>query len=76
MTDFEKLLSMIECYAEHIYDETHGEGEFALNEKSAVSDDNYFDNIIHYGENFLYYCKAAQALAQAKQITDDEDTNN
>ena len=80
MTDFERLINMIVCYAEHIYDETHGEDEFALNEKSAVSDDHYFDDVIYYGEQFLIYCKAAQALARAKQIidedTDNEDTDN
>lgn len=68
MTDFEMLIGMIECYAEHIYDETHGKDDFALNEKGAVSDDHYFDDIILYGEHFLTYCKAAQALARAKQI--------
>lgn len=73
MTDFEKLIGMIECYAEHIYDETHGKDELALNEKSAISDDHYFDNVIYYGENFLTYCKAAQALARAKQVMDEED---
>lgn len=72
MTDFEKLIGMIECYAEHIYDETHGKDEFALNEKSAISDDHYFDNCIYYGEQFLTYCKAAQALARAKQVMDEE----
>ena len=75
MTDFEKLIGMIECYAEHIYDETHGKDEFALNEKSAISDDHYFDNCIYYGEQFLTYCKAAQAQARAKQGM-DEDTDN
>lgn len=73
MTDFEKLIGMIECYAEHIYDETHGKDELALNEKSAISDDHYFDDVIYYGENFLTYCKAAQALARAKQVMDEED---
>jgi transglutaminase/protease-like cytokinesis protein 3 len=73
MTDFEKLIGMIECYAEHIYDETHGKDELALNEKSAISDDHYFDDVICYGENFLTYCKAAQALARAKQVMDEED---
>lgn len=68
MTDFEMLISMIECYAEHIHDETHGEGQFALNEKSAISNDHYFDDVIYYGEQFLSYCKAAQALARAKQV--------
>ena len=72
MTDFEKLIGMIECYAEHIYDETHGKDEFTLNEKSAISDDHYFDNCIYYGEQFLTYCKAAQALARAKQVMDEE----
>ena len=71
MTDFEMLIGMIECYAEHIYDETHGTDEFALNEKGAVSNDHYFDDVIYYGEQFLNYCKAAQALARAKQVMDE-----
>lgn len=75
MTDFERLIGMIECYAEHIYDETHGEDKLALNEESAISNDHYFDDVIYYGEQFLTYCKAAQALARAKQVM-DEDTDN
>lgn len=72
VTDFERLIEMITCYAEHIYDDTHGKDRFALNEKSAVDDVHYFDSIIHYGEQFLYYCKAAQALARAKEIIDED----
>lgn len=71
MTDFEILVEMIIINAEHIFNYTHGD-KSPLNEKSAINDNNYFDEIIIYGEKFLNYCKAAQALAHAKQIVNED----
>lgn len=61
-----KLLELIIAYAEHIYDETHGKGIYALDAEKAVTNSRYFDDLIYYGERCLEYVKAAQALARAK----------
>lgn len=67
-----ELIEMIIVYAEHIYDETHAKGYKPLNEKDAVDNDCYFEDLIGYGENFVEYCKAARALARAKQLKQEE----
>lgn len=67
-----ELIEMIIVYAEHIYDETHAKGYKPLNEKDAVDNEYYFEDLIGYGENFVEYCKAARALARAKQLKQEE----
>ena len=64
MTDFQKLVAMIECYSEHILDETR----VGLNEAEAIAKDDYFDDLIYYAEQFLEFVEAAKTLARAKQV--------
>jgi hypothetical protein len=68
-TDFEKLVTMIRVYAEHVYNDAFA----TLVEQEAIKEDAYFESLIGYGEAFLEYVKAAKALARAKQIIDEEE---
>ena len=71
----DELIEMIIVYAEHIYDETHAKGASELNGEKAIGDDHYFDDLIYYGEKYLEFVKAAQAMARALELKKEEMQN-
>ena len=71
----DELIEMIIVYAEHIYDETHAKGVGELNGEKAIGDDHYFDDLIYYGEKYLEFVKAAQAMTRALELKKEEMQN-